>query len=240
MIPVGGTNGLIDRLLTLLGWRASSNTADPQRKDALNCLNYAERFIAAKDALLYLNYSWPITVSAAATTISLTGGVFTDSRFEYAKDHVLLDGNGFPLEWKTPDTFHSSKSSADRVFSGPTAYVIATDHADGMRKIMLDAPQPSLATFRLIGQRAPLTLADDVNSLSLLPPGDELVLLLPIAEQYAKQRKRELDAPMLDAQTREALENFYSKQRANKLTAATDNNSVSRVNERRAKHAAGD
>jgi hypothetical protein len=207
-VPVGGTNGLIDRLQTLLGWHAITDTTKPERIDALNLLNYAEKL--------------------------------DDPKFDYSKDHTLRDANGFPLEYCSADEFHRLAAGVDAVFPMPAGYLLAVDDNDAKMKMWLDVAVLANANWTLYGQRVPSALADADISFSLLPEGRELTLLLPIAEQAGKQRKRELDVSMLNDQTRMELEAFYAEQRVNKLTAATDTNSDRRLSERKARHSAGE
>ena len=240
MIPVGGADGLIDRLLFLLGWKATAVTTDQERKDALACLNWAQRFVNNREALLHLNYTWSITVGVNATKIDLAAAPFTTIPFDYTKDHLLRDGNGMPIEYLPIDRFHRAFATNDRVFTSPSGYIISVDDADSKRYIMFDEAQPASATFKLHGQRYPADLTDANNSYMLLPEGDELVLGLPIAEQFAKTRKFSMDVEVLDAGTRAELEFFYARNRTNKLTPATDGNRTRRINEAEAARAAGE
>jgi hypothetical protein len=238
-VPVGGANGLIDRLLVLLSWRATAVTTDNERVNALQFLQFADRFVCQRHALLFLNYTWSISMTNGLTAIDLTAAPFTTVGFDFSKDHVLFDGDGFPVKYCSLDEFAEMNADTDMVGTGPGGYIISVDSADSKRKLLLNAAHSGSATWKLHGQRYPAAITDDAGSFMNLPEGDELVLGLPIAEQFGKQRKRELDAQMLDQQTRDSLDAFYGKHRANKLTPATDANHERRVNEKRAKQIVG-
>lgn len=241
MIAVGGANGLIDRFLMLMRWNATTDVNAQERKDALFWINWAQRFICNREALLFLQYTWSFTVLAAATKIDLSAAPFTTVPFDYSKDHTLFDGDGIPLEYAAVDQLHRGQSVADRVFTGPGSYIVSVDNTDSKRYIMFDEPQGSSnGTFKLHGQRHVTDATDNGAVYLLLPEGDEITLALPIAEQFAKQRKLTLDVSMLEPQTKADLEIFYGRHRSNKLTAATDNNRDRRLREQQAAHSVGE
>lgn len=218
-IPVGGATGLITAyLLPIMGWADAAT----ERADCLNAINYAERYIANADALLYLNREWPIVVNngAAAAYVAIP----TAPAVDVGKDFTIEDENGMPLQYCAPDELKGrTVASYDRVATGPAGYTVVIDPADEVPKFKFNPPVPAGSrNYLLIGQRAIIALADAGGSFSLLPEGYEITLLLPIAEQWLKQRKHEIDAAMLDPQTQRELDSFFEKQRVNKKHATTD------------------
>lgn len=228
-IAVGGTDGLIDRFLMMMGWRATVTITDQERKDALFWINLAERFVAATDGLLYLNREWPLTLGAASSAIAVP----TTPALDFGKDFVIEDANGFPLKYCSLEEFSALLAPGyDAITTGPSGFMVIIDSADEILKFRFKPVQgvaPQNVTLR--GQRAIIALLDDVASFSLLPEGYEIVLLLPIAEQAAKQRKHEIDAATLDNQTQRTLGEFYGKFRTNKRTTASDTNEERRIGE---------
>jgi hypothetical protein len=222
-IPVDGATGLITLyMLPFMGW---PDTAAP-RADCLAALNYAERYIANRGSLLYLRRQWSLTMNPGQF-IAVPISTATPA-VDLGKDLVIEDENGVPLEYCSPDELAGrAAASYDRVSTGPAAFTVVMDSVDEAMKFKF---RPVLAvgaparTYTLIGQRAVIALTDSGSSSSLLPEGYEVTLLVPVAECYLKQRKHEIDAPLLDSQTQRELDAFTEGQRANKKHATTDGN----------------
>jgi hypothetical protein len=216
-VAVGGTNGLIDRLLTLVGWQASANPSDPQRIDCLNALNFAESYIAQSEALKYLDVRTTISANAAAVAVP------TNPAIDFGKDYVLETSDGLArIEVVPPDEFAARGSETfDRIVSKAAVAMLAVDASDATLKWFFK-PTPSAETIPLTYQRVPAALTDSGGSTSLLPEGYELTLLLMIAEAYVKRRRNSLESDFLDASTRALLDQFYDKQRTSKLKPMTD------------------
>lgn len=214
-VPVGGANGLIDRLLILVGWKATAVASDAERVDALNALNYAEKFIAQSEALSYLDFFSTLAVAGS-------GLVAIPSDCDYGKDYAIENAEGTDvIAFKPKDEFSRySSSTYDRVATTPFVHTIIIDSADSTLKFRF---KPAVAaTLNITYQKIPPALTDAGGSFSMLPEGYELTILLTVAEQYIKRRKHALDADFLDAEGKAMLGMFYDKFRSSKQSAMTD------------------
>ena len=212
-VPVGGTNGLIDRLLTLVGWKATSTTTDAERIDCLNAVNFAEQFIAQAEALSYLRTLGSLTANAATVAVP------TD--IDLGKDYTIETSSGTAVvEHKAPDEFALyAAPTFERITAKAACHMIVREA--GALKFRFK-PTPSAETLPITYQAIPPALTDVNTSYSMLPEGYELTLLLTIAEQYIKRRKHAQDADFLDAATKDMLGAFYDKYRDSKQKTMTD------------------
>lgn len=213
-VAVGGANGLIDRLLSLVGWKATSNTADQERIDCLNALNFAEQFIAQAEALSYLRTLGSLTANAATVAIP--------SDMDIGKDYTIENSAGTNIvEYKAPDEFvRHAAPSFDRIVATVAIHTLVVDA--GATKFRFKPTPGAPETLPITYQKIPPALTDAGGSTSVLPEGYELTLLIVIAEQYIKRRRNAIDADFLDAQTKDMLSAFYDKFRDNKKTTTTD------------------
>lgn len=214
-IAIGGTNGLIDRLLTLLLWEATTDVSRQERKDCLNALNFAEHHIAQSEALKYLEQRAQLAANAAAVAVP------TNPAIDFGKDYTLetSDGKG-RIDVVPADEFAARASETyDRIEQKAAVALLAMD---GTTLKWFLKPTPSSETLFVIYQRIPAALTDAGDSFSLLPEGYELTLLLTVAEAYIKRRRSALEADFLDAFTKMQLDAFYDKQRTSKRRPMTD------------------
>lgn len=216
-VAVGGTNGLIDRLLTLVGWKVTSTTSDQERIDALAACNFAEQFIAQAEALSYLRVR--STLSANAT------GVAVPADLDFGKDYTIETSDVTDVvAYKSPDEFaRFASADYDRVASKAAVHLLAVDGSDSILKFFFK-PTPVTEVLPITYQQIPPALTDSNASFSLLPAGYEVTILLTVAEQYIKRRRHAIDADFLDAAAKDMLGAFYDKFRDNKQKAVTDQN----------------
>lgn len=219
-VAVGGTNGLIDELLTLLGWRATSTVADQERKDALAALNVAEQLVAQSESLYYLQERRALSLPAGQSYVAVPEDI------DYGKDMTFSPANGEGvIEYRSWDKFAAIRSiSGYAITSSPAYYSLAIDQATGELRFWF---KPGNATANpisvvLVAQAIPPALTDAVDSYSMLPDGYERTLLLPIAEEYCKSQRNEFGLEKLTAELRSRLGEFYNKQRPSKTKPATD------------------
>jgi hypothetical protein len=227
-VKVGGTDGLIDQLLTLVRWSASTDINSAQRKRALKILDTCEKSISQYDALVHLTRRSTVTINTGASSASLP----TNPPIDFGKDFTVLHGSGKGrIDVLPPSEFNPLFGNADLAASaGATQAYLAIDPADGTMKLWFDWTNPGAnLDFTIIFQQAVIDLVDGTaaSNVSLLPEGYELTLLLPKAEAYIKTRRNDPAAKSLEAEVDRQVELFYSKFRANKDAAVTDRNAVS-------------
>jgi len=225
MTTIGGTNGLIDRLLSLVDWRFTSTTADQERIDALNALQFCEQLIAQSESLMYLETETTLSLATARDYVVLP----SDPVIDYGKDIVLgVPGGEGVIDYLPPDKFVAVKlSTAYAIGSDPSCYTIVRDHASGERRFKFKPGNTSggALTIPLWAQRVPPPLIDNTvgtGSTSLLTDGYDVTLLLPLAEEYIKSKRYEFGLDQLSASLSAQMQAFYSKQRSNKEKAMTD------------------
>ena len=225
MVAIGGTNGLIDRLLSLVNWRYTVTTTDQERIDALNALDFCEQLIAQSESLMYLETETSLSLATARDYVILPANPVID----FGKDIVLgVPGGEGVIEYRPPDKFVGLKmDGAYAIGSEPAYYTIARDHTSGERRFRFKPANTSGAamTIPLWCQRIPPTLIDNIagtGSVSALTDGYEVSLLLPMAEEYIKSKRHEFGLDQLSAALGSQLQEFYNKQRSNKEKAATD------------------
>lgn len=225
MVTIGGTNGLIDRLLSLVDWRFTTTTSDQERIDALNALDFCEQLIAQSESLMYLETETSLVLATARDYVILP----TSPVIDFGKDITLgVPGGEGIIDYLPPDKFVAVKiSTAYAIGSDPSYYTIARDHTSGERRFRFKPGNTSgvSITIPLWCQRVPPTLIDNVagtGSSSALTDGYEVSLLLPMAEEYIKSKRHEFGLDQLSAALAAQLQEFYNKQRSNKEKAATD------------------
>lgn len=222
-VVVGGANGLIDRLIGLVGWRATSTTTDQERVDALNALNYCDQLIAQSEALMYLTTETSIALPNNQDYVALPANPVID----FGKDIVLEQPGGEGIiEYRPPDKFAALRTSVGAYVIGadPAYYTIVRDHATGERRFKFKPKNSSGGplTIPLVAQVVPPAMTDDGASKSMLPDGYELTLLLPAAQEYIQANRHEFGIENLSAAVGATLQELYGKQRANKEKPLTD------------------
>lgn len=225
-VPVGGANGLIDRLLSLLDWRATSTTTDQERIDCLNSLDYCEQLIAQSESLLYLETEATLSLITARDYVALPDGSAGTPLIDYGKELILKrpGGEGI-IEFRPADKFAAIRiSTAYAIGSDPAYYTIVRDHTANERRFKFKPANTSglTITIPIVFQRIPPTLTDLITTFSTLTDGYEVTLLLPAAEEYVKSRRHDFGIDNLSAALGQQLAEFYNKQRSNKEVAQTD------------------
>src|SRR5579872_3729422 len=128
---IGGSNGVIDRLLALVGWPASSNPSDQQRKDALNALDLCEKMISQIDGLAYRRLYSTFTLSNNTKKAAIP----TD--MDIGMDFVIEHPSGYgKINVLPPDKFAAAPTAIpfDRIDNVPVHFMVAVDPADGTMK----------------------------------------------------------------------------------------------------------
>lgn len=222
MVNTGGTNGLIDRLLSLVEWRFTSTTSDQERIDCLNALNICEQLIAQSESLMYLSTDVVLPLLNNFTSVAVPASPV----IAFGKEIVLRDATDTGvIEYLPPDKFAAMRN--DSVYLAgmlhPVFFTIVWDHAASERQFKFKPGNTSGVTYSmtLTAQRVPPALVDS-TSASILPEGFELTLLLPMAEQYLKSKRNEFGLETLSASLQSQLAEFYNQQRSNKEKALTD------------------
>lgn len=221
-VEVGGTNGLIDRLLSLVDWTFSSDPAQQQRIDALNALNFCEQLIAQSESMMYLETETNLSLLTGNNYVAIPSNPLIDFGKEIVIGRPSLDG---VIEYRPPDKFAAERSaSAYAIGTEPSIYTIMRDHTSGERRFRFKPANTSGSTMTLplIVQRIPPAFTDAAGQVSSLPEGYELTLLLPMAEEYIKSKRHEFGLDKLSASLSAQLQEFYNKQRSNKEKAQTD------------------
>jgi hypothetical protein len=219
-IPVGGSNGLIDRLITQVGFNVTANTADQERVDCLNALNWAEQELAQAEALKYLERRAALTLNSGASTVAVPAGV------DFGKDIYIENSTGDGIIPILPARKFAAMSAPtyDRITQTPSGATIAADSGTDALTIYFKPANTSGGNLALtlVYQKIPAALTDSNVSNSLLPEGYEITLLLRLAEFYIKQRRNEIGWDALKRDIDGAVAAFYSKQRSGKLKSTTD------------------
>lgn len=239
-VAVGGSNGLIDRLLTLMDWAFTSTPTDLQRVDCLNALNVCEQMIAQSESLMYLSTETSITVPNGQNYLLVPAAPEIDFGKEVTVGRVAGDG---VIEYLPPDKFAAIRTGSAYTINAttPVYFTILRDHTSGERRFRFKPGNTSGSSIVLpiTVQRVPPALADDGASLSSLPVGYELTLLLPMAEEYLKSKRHEFGLDKLSESLGTQLAEFYNKQRSNKEKANTDRSRDSRKADRSTPNLAG-
>lgn len=221
-VAVGGTNGLIDRLLSLVDWRATPTTSDQERIDCLNALNICEQLIAQSESLMYLETETSLSLATGRDYVIIP----TTPLIDFGKDVTLgVPGGEGIIEYRPPDKFAALRiSTAYAIGTDPAYYTITRDQTTAERRFKFKPSNTSglTITIPLWCQVIPPALTDASNSVSMLPDGYELTLLLPMAEEYIKSKRHEFGLDSLSESLSAQLQEFYNKQRSNKEKAATD------------------
>lgn len=220
-VNIGGTNGLIERLLILMDWGFTSTTRDVRRADCLNALNICEQMIAQSESLMYLETETSLSLATGRDYVILPA----DPVIDFGKDIVLgVPGGEGVIEYLSPDKFMAVKlSTAYAIGSDPSYYTITRDFTSSERRFRFKPGNSSggSLTIPLAAQRIPPALTD-TGAPSSLPDGYEVTLLLPMAEEYLKSKHHEFALDKMSAQMMAQLQEFYNKQRSSKTIASTD------------------
>jgi hypothetical protein len=215
---VGGTDGLIDRLIKRMGWKYTTNVADNERKDALAALNEAEQWIAQRESFLHLDSYTTVSLGAAGASVAVPSGI------DMGKDITLESPAGGIIEYAPPDEFISvAAPTHDAIGSTPSYYTIRYDTgASAFKFYFKPAAGGAGATIPISFQRVPVALVDNGSSESTLPEGYELTLLLPRAEAELKRQMSKPGWQELSAEVKEDLERFFAQYRKSKEKATSD------------------
>jgi hypothetical protein len=221
-VAIGGANGLIDRLLELVDYKATSTTSDDERVTCLNAVNVCEQLIAQSESLMYLMHETTLTLATARDYVAVP----TNPPVDFGKEIVLgVPGGEGVIEYRPPDKFVAIRiSTAYAISSDPSYYTIVVDQNTSERRFRFKPANSSGSTMTIPFwyQRVPPALTDAGSSYSSLPEGYELTLLLPMAAEYLKSNRNEFGVEKLSAALAAQLEEFYGKQRANKERATSD------------------
>jgi hypothetical protein len=228
-VAIGGTDGIIDRLIKRMGWEYTTDITRNERKDALVAINEAEQHIAQAESLRHLSVydSTTLNLVIAATNVALP------SNLDLGKDITIENPNGGVLEYLPPDEFAAITASRGNSFAlTPSYYTI---------RYILSVPEfrfyfkPLPATNVILSidyQRIPPALTDASNSFSTLPEGYELTLLLERAEAELKRQLRRPGWEEATTISNDRLQRFYSQFRSSKEKPTSDEGQARRKNAR--------